>query len=147
MTQPERLELDAVSGVYDTEHQILCVTYRGYVTADITNRVYTWMKRLIEAHGLSSVQGSIFDFREVTNFVVGNLSATQINSHQLNNQYDLGNHPVALLVSSIYQRAMVKATLNVTPQQERKRLVHSLEGAWAFIQDWHTQAQEANPWG
>jgi hypothetical protein len=141
--EPERLEIEQASGNYDGEHKLLCVTYRGYVTADVTTQVYAWIRRLIEAHGLKDVHGSVFDFREVTNFVVGNLTATQSNSYHLNNKYDLSNHPVALLVNTIYQRAMVKATLNVTPQQERKQLVYSLEGAFAFIAEWHAQSAQS----
>jgi hypothetical protein len=148
--EPERLELEQVSGSYDEERQILNVTYRGAVTADVTRQVYAWIQRLITAYGLTTATGTVFDFREVTSFVVGNLTAIQYNSYQLNNLVDLHDHPVALLVSNIYQRAMVKAALNVTPQQQRKRIVHTLEGAWAFIEDWHTQEHsqpEAKPWG
>ena len=148
--KPERLELEQVSGGYDEEHQLLYVAYRGAVTAEVTTQVYAWARQLIADYGLGAARGTIFDFREVTNFVIGNLTATQYNSYQLNNLEDLQEHPVALLVNNIYQRAMVKAALNVTPQQERKRIVHTLEGAWAFIDDWHTQEHkqpEAKPWG
>jgi hypothetical protein len=133
------LEQDDISGYYDKALQILFVTYRGILTPASTAVVYSWLNGLIEAHGIREARGSVFDFRMVTNFAVGNLSATQTHSYRLNNEIDLSNHPVALLVHNIYQRAMVKAALNVTPQQERKRIVHTLEGALSFIEHWHEQ--------
>lgn len=141
--EPQPLELEQVSGAYDPKNRILYVQYRGHITSEITTQVYAWISALISTYGLTQVRGSIFDFREVTNFVVGNLSTTQHQSYLLNSQVDLSDHPVALLVNNIYQRAMVKAALNVTPQQERKRIVHSMEGALAFIHDWHQINRQA----
>jgi hypothetical protein len=133
------LEQDNVTGYYDEEKRILFVTYRGTLTPAATAAVYTWIGCLLNVYGVAHARGSIYDFREVTNFMVGNLTAAQNQSYQLNEQFDLRAHPVALLVNNIYQRAMVKAALNVTPQQDRKRLVHSMEGALAFIEQWHEQ--------
>jgi hypothetical protein len=133
------LEQDSVSGYYDEEQQIVHVTYRGILTPTITAGVYAWISSLSETFDIEHVRGSVYDFRAVTNFAIGNLAATQAHSYRLNEEIDLRNHPVALLVHNIYQRAMVKAALNLTPQQERKRLVHSMEGALSFIEHWHEQ--------
>jgi hypothetical protein len=144
----DSLDSEQVSSSYDEQRQILCVTFRGAVTPEITSQVYKWFRQWIETYGLREVRGTILDFRKVTNFVVGNLNATETNSQRLNQDYDLRNHPVALLVYDIYQQAMVKAALNMTPQQERKRIVHTPEGAWAFITEWHEQQlqENSNPW-
>jgi hypothetical protein len=136
----ERLELEHVSGHYDEVSGILFVAYRGSITSDTTAKVYAWIGRLIEqGDGVDTTRGSVFDFREVTDFALGNLTTTQTRSQSLNTKFDISHHPVALIVGSLYQRMMVKTAMYVTPQQKRKQMVESMDEALNFIETWHQQ--------
>jgi hypothetical protein len=140
MMEFERLELEQVSGHYDEASGILFVTYRGSITSDTTAKVYAWISRLIEnGNGVNTTRGSIFDFRDVTEFALGNLTTAQNRSESLNTKVDISNHPVALLVDTLYQRMMVKTSMYVTPQQKRKHMVETMDAALNFINTWHQQ--------
>jgi bifunctional ADP-heptose synthase (sugar kinase/adenylyltransferase) len=139
--EKERLELEQVSGYFDDESGILFITYRGLVTGDVSAKVYAWLGRLIQqGHDPASARGSVYDFREVKDFVMGNLTTTHTRSQSLNTKVDITNHPVALIVGNMYQRMTIKTTMNITPQQRRKRIVESMEEALAFIEEWHRNA-------
>ncbi|MFN8371794.1 MAG: hypothetical protein U0694_02810 [Anaerolineae bacterium] len=136
----ERLELEQVSGHFDEDQGILFVTYRGLVTADTSAKVYAWIGRLVQqSSDIGVARGSVYDFRAVKDFVVGSITTTQTRSQTLNTKVDISNHPVALIVGNLYQRMTVKTTMNVTPQQRRKRIVESMDEALAFINEWHQQ--------
>ncbi len=117
------------------------MTYHGLVTADVSAKVYAWIGRLIAGSNqdTSHALGSVFDFRDVKDFVLGNLTTTQTRSNTLNHKVDISNHPVALIVGSLYQRMLIKTAMQVTPQQKRKRIVESMEEALSFIDEWHSQ--------
>jgi hypothetical protein len=135
----ERLELEQVTGYFDEETKLLITTFRGLLTADTSAKVYAWLGRLIQTYGIGLARGSVYDFREVTDFALGNLTTTQARSSSLNSKANISNHPVALIVGGLYQRMTVKTAMNVTPQQKRKRIVESMEEARAFIEEWHRQ--------
>lgn len=135
----ERLELEQVTGYFDEDKGIVFVVYRGLLSADISAKVYGWLGKLIQTHGIGLARGSVYDFRAVTDFALGNLTTTQTRSANLNSKVDMRHHPVALVVGSLYQRMTVKTAMNVTPQQKRKRIVESLEDALEFINQWQHQ--------
>jgi hypothetical protein len=136
--EKERLELEQVSGYYDDASEILFITYHGLVSGDISSKVYAWLGRLIQqGNDPTAARGSVYDFRDVKDFVLGNLTTTHTRSQSLNTKVDITNHPVALIVGNMYQRVTIKTTMNITPQQKRKRIVESMEEALAFIEEWH----------
>src|SRR3989304_1765821 len=100
-----QLNTERVKGRFDDKDGILRVTYFGVVSPDVTMAVYSWLGQLVaEAGGdVSKARGSIFDFRLVTDFTNRNTTTAQRESGKLNRNIDIRNHPVALLVSTIFQ--------------------------------------------
>ena len=133
------LEQTNVSAHYDFESKLLRVTYREILSPEVTKQFYQWLMGVAQANPqeVMSARGSIYDFSMVTEFVSSNISTTSRESHTVNQQNDLTNHPVALVVSSMYQERMVNVMMKVTEQQTRKRIVHTVAEAVAFIDKWH----------
>jgi hypothetical protein len=135
----ERIDTDHFSAWYDDEQQILHVVYQGVLTADTTAQFYRWLGEVIQRcpQDVVRAKGSIYDFRGVTGFDSRNLTSAQRQSQQLNNKADMSGHPVALLVDSYLQEQILRVELKISPQQDRKRIVHSEEEAYAFIASFH----------
>ncbi|MDZ4672579.1 MAG: hypothetical protein SH821_17090 [Phototrophicales bacterium] len=131
----EELHTDVIDGLFDETTRILRVKYRGTVTAQVTRDVYGWIGRLIVASGdnVNLALGSIYDFRDVTAFDSLTLSTTQRGSQTVNREAELRYHPVALIVTTPFQREYVRLTMKVSPQEDRKHIVETLEDAEAFI--------------
>lgn len=147
MGQYEELHTDTIDGFFDEETRILRVKYRGMVTAQVTRDVYGWIGRLImSAHGnINLALGSIYDFREVTQFDSLTLSTTQRGSQTVNRDAELRYHPVALIVKTPFQREYVRLTMKVSPQEDRKKIVETPEDAEAFIVEFCEKYREFIP--
>lgn len=137
MAEFKRLETPEVTAYYDQEQRIVFITYTETLTPEISKAVYEWANRIATPDEVARTRGSIYDFRPVKKFNLGNLSVVQQKSSQLNRKEDFSNHAVALIVDSFYQESMVRTTMHVTTGQERKRIVHSMEEALAFIDSFH----------
>jgi hypothetical protein len=133
------LKTEQIEAEFDDIRGFLLVKYRGELSSDVTKQFYGWLMGEMQANPekVSEARGSIYDFRDVTDFGMDNLSATQQSSKQVSKQADVTNHPVALIVNDVYQEGMVKLSMQVTEQQERKRIVKSVDEAIAFIQSWY----------
>ena len=127
------LKTEAVTARYDDDLRLVIVTYRHVLSPDVTASVYRWLGELIARIPVENARGSIYDFRSVTDFQLGNLSTAQTRSRNLNINVDLSKHAVALLVAGMYQEQMVRVSMRVTPQETRKRIVKSEDEALAFI--------------
>jgi len=136
------LKTEQIEAEFDDIRGFLLVKYHGELSSDITKQFYGWLMGEMQANPekVSEARGSIYDFRDVTDFGMDNLSATQQSSKQVSKQADVTNHPVALIVNDVYQEGMVKLSMQVTEQQERKRIVKSVDEAVAFIQSWYKNA-------
>lgn len=141
----ERIDSKEFSGWYDDETSILHVVYKGVLTPDVTTQMYRWLGDLIQRRPADVVQakGSIYDFRQVTGFDSRNLTSAQRQSQQFNNKIDMTNHPVALLVDTLMQEQILRVELKISPQQDRKRVVHSEAEALDFIASFHPTEEEA----
>lgn len=133
------LEQTNVSANYDFATKILRVTYREVLSPDVTTQFYQWLMNVAQQHPqeVMSARGSIYDFTGVTDFISSNISTTSRQSHSFNQQNDVGNHPVALVVTNMYQERMVAIMMKLTEQQARKRVVRSVAEGVAFIDEWH----------
>ncbi len=131
----EELHTNNVNGFFDAKSRILRITYRGLVTAQVTRDVYGWIGRLIASTGgnINLALGSIYDFRDVAQFDSLTLSTTQRSSQAVNRDTSLRYHPVALIVSTPFQREYVRLTMKVSPQEDRKKIVETIEDAESFI--------------
>lgn len=134
-----RLEEKQVTAYYDPEARILHVIYRGILSPEVSARFYHWLGAAIARfpEEVNRARGSIFDFREVTQFDNANLTSAQRESKTLNQQGDFADHPVAMLVGNNTQEEFVRLTLMITPGQKRKRIVFSPEEALVFIDLFH----------
>ncbi|PJF22697.1 MAG: hypothetical protein CUN56_04725 [Phototrophicales bacterium] len=147
MPKYEELHTDTVDGYFDEGTRILRVTYQGVLTPDTTRDVYAWIGRLIaSANGnIHLALGSIYDFRAVRQFDSHTLSTAQKNSTKINRDAELRYHPVALVVRNRYQYEYVRLTMKITPQEERKRIVYTIEEAEDFIKHFCEKYREFIP--
>jgi hypothetical protein len=131
----EQFDTEHFSAHYDTDQRILFVTYRGVLTPQVTIQFYQWLGKMIQNRPelVAEALGSIFDFRQVTEFDHRNLTSAQRQSQQVNTQVDLSHHPVAMIVGSMLQEQILRLELKISPQQTRKRIVRSEEAALTFI--------------
>ena len=135
----ERLETPDVIAYYDEEQHLVFITYSEALTTDITKAVYEWANRIATSDEVAKSRGSIYDFRQVRKFNLGNLTTVQQKSTQLNRKEDFSHHAVALIVDTFYQESMVRTAMQISPGQDRKRIVHSMEEALAFIESFHNK--------
>ncbi|MCI0709918.1 MAG: hypothetical protein L0154_07120 [Chloroflexi bacterium] len=135
----ERLETDFVSGYFAEDENILYVTYRHALTPSVTNSMYRWLGRIIKdaKNDISRSIGSIYDFSDVDNIDLADFMNAQVQSVSINVKIDLSKHPVALIVKSEHQEEYVRMLMGVTPQENRKRIVYSVDEAKSFIQEFH----------
>ncbi len=129
----ERLETEEVTAYYDEEQRLVFIKYTETLTPESTRAVYEWANRIMTPEEVGRSRGSIYDFRPVKKFNLGNLAIVQQKSTQLNRKDDFSNHAVALIVETFYQESMVRTAMQITPGQDRKRIVRSMEEALAFI--------------
>lgn len=132
------LESEQVEARYDPETKLLFVAYRGVLTPAVSAQFYRWLGQLLEhsPEEASQARGSIYDFRQVTRIENSNLTSAQRQSQQMNKKADLSHHPVALIAANLYQRELLRLTMQISPQQDRKRIVSS-EEALEFIEHFH----------
>ncbi|MDQ7027160.1 MAG: hypothetical protein Q9P44_16565 [Anaerolineae bacterium] len=137
----QALKTEQIEASFDETRGLLLVKYRGKLLSVVTNQFYAWLMANMKANPekVTEARGSIYDFRDVTDFEIDNLSAPQQGSKQLTSQSDVTGHPVALIVNDIYQEGMVKLSMQLTEQQDRKRIVKSTDEAVAFIDNWYKE--------
>jgi len=122
---------------FGEEHSIAFVTYSGAIGGDVTTHVYDWVAQVFETYGVKAVRGSVFDFRDVTEFLNTNLRAVQKRSTGLNLQVDMTHIAVGLIVKkNLAQENMVRTALKLSPQETRKRVVYSMDEALAFVNEY-----------
>ena len=133
-----------IAAYYDEERQILRVKYVGVMTPAVTSEFYHWLGSVAKSNPdkVLTARGSIYDFRDVTEFANSNISSTARQSEQVNQQLDLQNHPVAIIAKDAIQTATLTVTMRVNGQQDRKRIVKSETDALAFINDFHARSAE-----
>lgn len=133
------LKHENVEAEYETDSKLFLVKYRGQLSPAVTNVFYQWLIPAMQTHPtmVQEARGSIYDFRDVTDFVSGNMTTARRQSHAANQSIDLQNHPVALIVDNPLQERMVSIIMKLTEQTDRKRLVRSMSGAREFIDYWH----------
>jgi GH15 family glucan-1,4-alpha-glucosidase len=147
MQKFEELHTENIDALFEPETRLLRIQYHGTITAKVNHDLYAWIGRLVvQANGnINLALGSIYDFRDVTEFDSNIISAAQKNSQQINRDMSLRYHPVALIVKTLYQREYVHLTMRISPQEDRKRIVETDEQAEAFIQKFCEKYREFLP--
>jgi hypothetical protein len=142
------LETENVGASYDAEKGLLFVTYRGVMTPDVTVAFYRWLGELLKTaspEDLMKARGSIYDFRQVKQFAASNISTAQRQSQQVNHAADMSHIPVALITETSLQTEWVRVTMKIMPDQDRKRVVKSMEDAIGFIDNFHAKRAPEPP--
>ena len=145
MNLPDPIVTDEFEARIDAESTIMTVTYRCTLSPELTTGFYKWMMGVAQDYPelVTATRGSIFDFRQVTEFVSSNLSTVRRESKKAGQDRDLQNHPVALVVETLMQEKMVGLTMKLTEGQNRKRIVRSMDEAQGFISKWHAERETA----
>jgi hypothetical protein len=138
-----RMETPNVIAYFDDENGIVHVIYRGMLSPDITAQVYKWMAESVQHLDVTQIRGGIYDFRQVKDFNNGNLSTAHRESRNFNVKVDVSSIPAALLVETFLQEQMVKVSMQITPGQDRKRIVKTMDDAVAFIDQFRKQQPKA----
>jgi hypothetical protein len=136
MAVPE-VATEHIKAHFDEEKRIIFVAYYGILSPEVTIQFYQWRAELVAIVDVRTIQGTVVDFREVTSFPVRNLTTVYKESRNANHLFDMSHIPVAMIVRTSQQDQSVRATMQVTPQQNRRRIVNSPESALAFIDAWH----------
>lgn len=132
------LNTESASVYYDVDKHHLFVTYYGAVTPVVTADVYATIAAVMEQY-IESVRAGIFDFRHVSGFENANLTTVRRTSSNLNANYDMNHIAVPLIVGTAIQERMVMVSMKITPQEERKKIVHSDAEALKFIEAFHAK--------
>ena len=133
----EPIENENGSIRWDAEKQIIFGSYGQVITEQSTANGYHAWGKIIQAVGVENVRGAVLDFRPVERWEKGNVSVAQGQSYRINTKLDLSRMPMAMIVRTAFQEQMVRFSMKATPGEERKRIVHSMEEALAFIASFH----------
>jgi hypothetical protein len=134
--QKYQLEVDQASAYFDEEQRIVYVTYRGALSSDVTIQVYDWLDELFGEVDVNTINGEIFDFRQVTEFDESNLKAARRTSSRMNIKVDTSSLPVALIVNDFFHKEILQSAMRIPPDHPRKRIVWTEEEAIAFLHEW-----------
>lgn len=132
----EPLKHANASAHYDADSRIIYVSYNGYLSGESNNAVYEWLANVLDTLGLDQIQGEIFDFREVTEFLPDNLMDARRNSRRYNFKNDLRTLPVAMIVKDFYQEEILRGPMQNVEENKRKSIVRDMDAAQAFITNW-----------
>ena len=138
----EQLAQERVTAYFDDERKIARITYSGILAADDSAAAYKWLNKLIDAIHIENIYGEIFDFREVKQFQPDNLIDARKHSRKLNLRVEIHSTPVAMVVRDSVQEEILRGPMRIVPENKRKRIVHSLEEAYRFFEDWHREEHQ-----
>ncbi len=135
------LEFQKAHARYDEDSKIAFIKYSGILSAEESTAVYDWLADLVEAIGLDTIYGEVFDFREVTEFAADNLMQARRNSRRHNMRNNVRGLPVAMIISSFYQEEILRGPMQNVEENKRKTIVWEMDDALAFLHEWHAEQQ------
>ena len=138
----QTLQLDQADARYDTEQKIAIINYHGALGDHIAIDVYTWLDDVISIVGIDNMRGEIFNFQDVEDFGLTNLMLARQKSKSINIRKDTSRIPIALVVKNVYQEEILRGPMQVSPDNKRKKIVHSEKEAIDFINNWHNSLME-----
>jgi len=131
------LQEENVTAHYDEEKELVYIIYFGILGSEASTAAYAWLEDLINDVGVDAIRGEIFDFTQVTQFRPDNLINARRHSKMLNLRTDTENMPVAMIVKDMVQEEILRGPMRNVPENKRKRIVHSEDEAYAFIDEFH----------
>lgn len=135
----ESLELERVTAHFDEERKIAHINYSGILGADDSAAAYKWLNELIDSIHIENIYGEIFDFRDVKQFQPDNLIDARKHSRKLNLRVEIHGTPVAMIVRDSVQEEILRGPMRIVPENKRKRIVHSMEDAYSFFEEWYQE--------
>ncbi|MBZ0305106.1 MAG: hypothetical protein K8I82_03470 [Anaerolineae bacterium] len=143
----EPIKGENYEATFDVDEGIGYITYRGTLTPEATETVYHWLKDSLQnapQESLGQIKGGVFDFSQVQDFAPPNLPTAHRKGRKFRREMGqvIVNIPVAMLVKTPYQEAMVWASIKLAKQENdsRVKVVKSLEQAKEFITQWQRPA-------
>lgn len=133
----EPLNTSTLKITLDIRNMLILVSYHKELTAENTMMMYGWLMEAFFKYGNIGVRGIVYDFTDVQKFTFSNLISTQRGSMAINSQLDLSRMPVAMIVKSVMQEQQVSIAMNITPGEQRKRIVHNMAQALMFVNEFH----------
>ena len=130
-----------VSASYDSTTRIAYITYKGFLTAEVSAAVYDWLAELAQTAGI--IYGEVFDFRQVTEFMPDNLIEARKKSRRRALKPQTQGVPVAMIVKDFYQEEILRGPMQNVPENHRKAIVHDIDEALAFLHQWHAHHPQA----
>ncbi len=136
---PKPLILPNVTIYVDLPTRLIIYEYRNVVNTEVTKAAYAWA-----GAGMSSwfepddFRASIYDFRQVSDFAIGNTPVAIRASQNINTITSLTTFPVALIVSNLRQEVKVRTTM-MGPDGARKYIAKSPQTALEFVNEWNVQ--------
>lgn len=140
----EPLNTSTLKITLDTRNMVVLVSYHKELNAENTMLMYGWLMEAFYKYGNIGVRGIVYDFTDVQKFTPSNLISTQRGSMAINSQLDLSRMPVAMIVKSVMQEQQVSIAMNITPGEQRKRIVHNMAQAMMFINDFHRNSAQSD---
>lgn len=132
------LDIDTVHAYRDPQTNISYIIYKGAVDARTTTAVYEWVKELLTVIDNDETRGVLMDFRQVLKFMPDHISTVRRESKDLNREQKLV-HPVAMIVTNLYQEQMVKVSVRISDRPQHVQFFYSLEEGLAFFDEWNSQ--------
>ena len=142
MTKLFTTQADGVRAYLDDAIGIGFITYGGTITAEATYHTYDWLKALFDKVSADSLQGIIQDYRAVSRFERSYLSTVQRQNQKMAAK-TIVDHPVAIIIGSLYQEKMIRMTqqLDSTAMAAHTRIVPSTQDALTYIEAWHNRRE------
>ena len=137
LTPPEPLVLNNVKTAVDLDTRLTLFEYRHVLDMRATNEVYKWT-----AYGIATwfhtadFRASIYDFRQVEYFEIGNTPIAIRASQEVNRLTDLSKYPIVLLVNTLKQEVRVRTTA-MGGDGARKYVTRNTSDALNFINEWN----------
>lgn len=131
------VDTNSVTCYYDESNQRMVIMYYGLLTDETSQRVYDWIKHVIDVCGLNDIWGMCFDFRRVTRFDKKNLNQTERLNQIINEQYDLDKLATAFVVRDYYQEQIIRMGMRTILHKPNKKIFRTFGEAYEFLGSAH----------
>lgn len=128
------VDTDSVTCYYDELNQRMMVIYYGFLTSEISQTVYDWIKKVIGVYGVDDMGSMCFDLRRVTRFDKKNLSQTERLNQLLNKEYDLNDLATVFVVRDYYQEQIIRMGMRAMLNNPKKKIFRTFAEAYQFLE-------------
>ncbi|MEM9776046.1 MAG: hypothetical protein AAF902_15825 [Chloroflexota bacterium] len=130
------LVMENATAYIDPETHLIVYTYRNVLSEVETIASFNW----IQSHlyiGSDNVRGTIFDFRDVKTFALGETVVAKEKNEDSNNIDGIHLIPVTYIVTNVKQEIKIRMSRMIGSNAPRRTVVHSQEQSLEFINEWN----------